>query len=90
MGHFKKGHTEMAKLNDLREFEQYILQVDGQLYQAIATAYQQEQEAPGTAEERHVQGVMAAIKAVYMIGENQGYTAGYNAAMSKQRTSDEV
>lgn len=80
----------MDNIKNLREFEQYILQVDGQLYQAIATAYQQEQEAPGTAEERHVQGVMAAIKAVYMIGENQGYTAGYNAAMSKQRASDAV
>ena len=76
---------------DLNEYERYVLQVDGELYQAIADAYEQEQQAdPATAEEKHVQGVMAAIKAVYMIGEAHGYTAGYQAALKEQGEPDAV
>lgn len=67
------------------ECQRITLQLDGELYRAIKDAYEQEQDAdPANAAEKHAQGVMAAIKAVYMIGEADGYTAGFQDGIKKR------
>lgn len=73
------------------ECQRITLQLDGELYRAIKDAYEQEQDAdPASAAEKHAQGVMAAIKAVYMIGEAHGYTEGFHEGIKKRGLSDAV
>lgn len=62
----------------LADHDRELIERHSRLYAAIADAYEEEQDDDAaTAKERHINGVMAAVKAIYLMGNSEGYCQGY-------------
>lgn len=68
----------MANGFDIHEHDRALLEKEWQIFRAAYHYYYQELEVKNATEaEKHAQGVIAAVNAIYMLGQNDGYRKGF-------------
>lgn len=74
------------ELQDYTETLAAMRKQDSKLYKAIRAAYEQEQfETNGDAMERHCQGMIAAVNAIYNLGYGEGFKNGAAAVKEGEK-----
>ena len=65
---------------DIEQHDRELIERESALYKHIRAYYEQEFDPVGiTDEEKHINGIEAAIKAIYRLGQADGYSTGYKA-----------